>query len=94
MFKHLKTSDWVAAGIRGLATAGPALIQAGLGGGDPRPNPMEFGELPSPESLDAAERVFAISGETGQPIDFLQNFRGNLLTGNRGIIPSIFDKLF
>ena len=93
MFKHLKTSDWVAAAIRGVSAAAPAVLSE-LGKVEPTPNPMEFGELPSPESLDAAERVFAISGETGQPIDFLQNFRGNLLTGNRGIIPSIFDKLF
>lgn len=91
MFKHLKTNDWIAAAIRGVSTAAPAVLSE-LGGGDPRPNPMEYGELPSPESLDAAERVFAISGETGQPIDFLQNFRGNLLTGNRGIIPSLLDK--
>lgn len=77
MFKNLKTSDWIAAGIQGLTAFGTAYIGNQL---NKPAGPTPGAELPSDAAQDASFRIFSnMDGQTD--LDFSGNLVENILSG-------------
>ena len=52
MFKNLKSSDWIAAGLRGLSTGATIYFTQGLGGGGDAPK-----DTPTPGTQTASQPI-------------------------------------
>ena len=81
MFSNLKTSDWVSAGLKGLSIVGTGLALEAL---NDKPTPPPEAELPSPDALDAAQRIWDMQ-DADVDVDFQKNLFGNIITGGRGL---------
>lgn len=78
MFKNLKTSDWIAAGIQGLTTFATAYAGNALNSGGDVP---DTSYQPSIEGQDAAFRLFNNMDAESPNLDFTGNLVENLLSG-------------
>ena len=78
MFKNLKTSDWIAAGIQGLTTFATAYAANALNNGGDVPDKSY---QPSVEGQDAAFRIFSNIDSENPNLDFTGNLVENLLSG-------------
>ena len=77
MFKNLKSSDWIAAGIQGLTTFGTAALGNML---SDQPAPADPGVM-SEESVDTSFRIFSNLDTENPNLDFTGNLVENLLSG-------------
>ena len=87
MLSNIKTSDWIAAGIRGLTPVVTAGIGNALSGGEAPPPTIS--DAPSPEAQDASFRIFQSLGNGGDTadLDFTGNLTRNILTGSNSTEP-------